>query len=165
MDPYQTAPLGAVWSGSKLFACLLTLLVCNASNYMQQTTLTDDTFYALFRSRRRPEGLIFNNKWCYSEACSRVQLNYGDSPASLRCGPWARHIYPSLVLVQPRKTRPYITERLLMGRKESNQTNKKQTTVKVFLRFALFILIRSSLVRAFAACTNNIGDIESVLGL
>ena len=45
------------------------------------------------------------------------------SPASLRCGPWARHIYPSLVLVQPRKTRPYITERLLMGRKESNQTN------------------------------------------
>ena len=33
-------------------------------------------------------------------------------------------IYPSLVLVQPRKTRPYITERLLMGRKESNQTNK-----------------------------------------
>ena len=32
--------------------------------------------------------------------------------------------YPSLVLVKPRKTRPYITERLLMGRKESNQTNK-----------------------------------------
>ena len=26
--------------------------------------------------------------------------------ASLRCGPRARHIYPSLVLVQPRKTRP-----------------------------------------------------------
>ena len=35
--------------------------------------------------------------------------------------PWARHINPSLVLVQPRKTRPYITERLLIGRKESNQ--------------------------------------------
>ena len=44
------------------------------------------------------------------------------SPASLRCGPWARHIYPSLLLVQPRKTRPYITERSLTGRKESNQT-------------------------------------------
>ena len=29
-----------------------------------------------------------------------------------------------LVLVQPRKTRPYVTERLLMGRKEPNQTNK-----------------------------------------
>ena len=34
--------------------------------------------------------------------------------------PWARHINPSLVLVQPRKTRPNITERLLMGCKESN---------------------------------------------
>ena len=33
-------------------------------------------------------------------------------------------MYPSLVLVQPRKTRPCLTERLLMGRKESNQTNK-----------------------------------------
>ena len=38
--------------------------------------------------------------------------------------PWARHINPSLVLVQPRKTRPEITERLLMGLKESNQRNK-----------------------------------------
>ena len=37
-----------------------------------------------------------------------------------------KNINPSLVLVQPRKSRPYITERLLMGRKESNkkQTNK-----------------------------------------
>ena len=36
------------------------------------------------------------------------------------------NIYPSLVLVQPRKTGPFITERLLMGRKESNQTNKQK---------------------------------------
>ena len=31
VDPDQTAPLGAVWSGSTLFACLLKL-VCDASN-------------------------------------------------------------------------------------------------------------------------------------
>ena len=37
-----------------------------------------------------------------------------------------KSINPSLVLVQPRKTRPFITERLLMGRKESNQTNKNK---------------------------------------
>ena len=37
----------------------------------------------------------------------------------------SKNINPSLVLVQPRKTRPYITERLLMGRKKSNQTNKQ----------------------------------------
>ena len=36
----------------------------------------------------------------------------------------SKNIIPSLVLVQPRKTRPFITERLLMGHKESNQTNQ-----------------------------------------
>ena len=34
----------------------------------------------------------------------------------------SENINPSLVLVQPRKIRPFITERLLMGHKESNQT-------------------------------------------
>ena len=34
----------------------------------------------------------------------------------------SKNINPSLVLVQPRKILPYITENLLMGRKESNQT-------------------------------------------
>ena len=43
----------------------------------------------------------------------------------MRFGPKARHIYPSLVLVQPRKTRPCLTERLLMGHTESNQTKKQ----------------------------------------
>ena len=37
----------------------------------------------------------------------------------------SKNISPSLVLVKPRKTRPFITERWLMGRKESSQT--KQT--------------------------------------
>ena len=44
----------------------------------------------------------------------------------------SKNINPSLVLVQPRKTRPFITERLLMGSKESNkQTNGQK--VKVLL--------------------------------
>ena len=33
----------------------------------------------------------------------------------------------AMALVQPRKTRPYITERLLMGHKESNQTKVFET--------------------------------------
>ena len=37
----------------------------------------------------------------------------------------SKNINPSLVLVQPRKTCPFITERLLMGRKESNQAKQK----------------------------------------
>ena len=36
----------------------------------------------------------------------------------------SKNINPSLVLVQPRKIRHFITERMLMGRKESKQTNK-----------------------------------------
>ena len=36
----------------------------------------------------------------------------------------SKNINPSLELVQPRKTRLFIAERLLMGRKETNQTNK-----------------------------------------
>ena len=54
---------------------------------------------------------------------------------SLRYGPGARHIYPSLVLVQPRKTRPNLTERLLMGRKESNQAKKKKKKKKKVILF------------------------------
>ena len=42
----------------------------------------------------------------------------------------SKNINPSLVLVQPRKTRPFITVRLLMGRKESNQTNKQTNKQK-----------------------------------
>ena len=37
----------------------------------------------------------------------------------------SKSINPSLVLVQPRKTHHIITERLLMGHRESNQTNKQ----------------------------------------
>ena len=41
----------------------------------------------------------------------------------------SKNINPSLVLVLPRKTCPFTPERLWMGRKESNQTKKKNMTV------------------------------------
>ena len=44
-----------------------------------------------------------------------------------------KNINPSLVLVQPRKTRPFITEELLMGCKESNQTNKHVCTLSIII--------------------------------
>ena len=77
----------------------------------------------------------------------------------------SKNINPSLVLVQPRKTRPFITERLFMGRKESNQTNKKPnkqggrrrsdrsgplfwtsmlSAVSLFLSFGSFIFLLTS---------------------
>ena len=46
----------------------------------------------------------------------------------------SKNINHSLVLVQPKKTRPNITERLLMGRKESNQICENR---KVFLKHPL----------------------------
>ena len=38
----------------------------------------------------------------------------------------SKNIDPSLVLVQPRRTRSFVTERLLMGLKESNQTKQNR---------------------------------------
>ena len=40
VDPYQTSPIGAVCSGSTLFASILNLSV-TLSNYLQQTTFSD----------------------------------------------------------------------------------------------------------------------------
>ena len=73
----------------------------------------------------RPKHMLWVLKRTVSMS-KKIITNFRASPASLRCGPLARHIYPSLVLVQPRKTRPCLTERLLMGHKESNQTNKQK---------------------------------------
>ena len=75
-----------------------------------------------------------------AECLTRERPRVWASQASLRCCPWARHIYPSLVLVQPRKTHPCLTERLLMGRKESNQTNKQNMLLMHSFFFVVFFL-------------------------
>ena len=54
-------------------------------------------------------------KWCFAGGD-------GDGRLKVVIGPSLHSSNPSLVLVQPRKTHPFITERLLIGRKESNQT-------------------------------------------
>ena len=47
VDPEQTAPIGAVCSGSTLFASILNLSVM-LGNYLQQTTSTEDIFRCIF---------------------------------------------------------------------------------------------------------------------
>ena len=47
LDPDQTAPMGAVYPGSMLFASVLNLSVM-LGNYLQQTTSTDDIFRCIF---------------------------------------------------------------------------------------------------------------------
>ena len=55
----------------------------------------------------------------------------------------SKNINSSFVLVQPRKTYPYITERLLMGRKESNQTkNRLMALLKKFSKKLILKKIR-----------------------
>ena len=47
LDPDQTAPIGAVCSGSTLFASILNSSVI-LGNYLQQMTSADDIFRCLF---------------------------------------------------------------------------------------------------------------------
>ena len=47
VDPYQTAPIGAVCSGSTLFASILNSSVM-LGNYLQQTTSADHISDAFF---------------------------------------------------------------------------------------------------------------------
>ena len=50
VDPDQTAPIGAVCSGSTLFASILNLSVM-LGNYLQQTTSVDNIFRYIFSWR------------------------------------------------------------------------------------------------------------------
>ena len=47
VDPDQTAPIGAVCSGSMLFASILNWSVM-LGNYLQQTTSAEDIFRCIF---------------------------------------------------------------------------------------------------------------------
>ena len=47
VDPDQTALIGAVCSGSALFASILNISV-KLGNYLQQTTSADDIFRRIF---------------------------------------------------------------------------------------------------------------------
>ena len=47
VDPEQTAPIGAVCSGSTLFASILNLAVM-LGNFLQQTTAADNIFRCIF---------------------------------------------------------------------------------------------------------------------
>ena len=51
VDPYQTAPIGAVCSGSTLFASILNSSVLG--NYLQQMTSADHIFRCIFSGALR----------------------------------------------------------------------------------------------------------------
>ena len=64
-------------------------------------------------------------QWLSARALDSRPRGRGFEPHRRHCVvSLSKNINPSLVLVQPRKTRPFITERLLNGCKESNQTDR-----------------------------------------
>ena len=61
VDPDQTAPIGAVCSGSTLFASILNSSVM-FGNYLQQTTSADDIFRCIFfLGALRVKSILTNN--------------------------------------------------------------------------------------------------------
>ena len=60
VDPDQTAPIGAVCSGSTMFASILNSSVMLGS-YLQQTTSADDIFGCFFSWRIKGQSLFFVN--------------------------------------------------------------------------------------------------------
>ena len=101
MDPDQTAPFGAVWSG---FILIAFKQAERGAQWLSGRVLDS-----------RPRGGEFNP---HRHHCV-VSLS--------------KNINPSLVLVQPRKTCPFITERLLMifnNQMKQNQSGSNMQLTK-----------------------------------
>ena len=89
VDPDQTAPIGAVCSGSTLFTSILNLSVM-LGNYLQQTISADDIFRCIFFLGALRVNLVFGvklSKFCHKYAtllwtsfhnglCSRKSVNH-----------------------------------------------------------------------------------------
>ena len=65
---------------------------------------------------------IMGAQWLSGRELDSRPLGYGFEPHQCHCVvSLSKNINPSLELVQPRKTCPFVTEILLMGRKEPNK--------------------------------------------
>ena len=70
-------------------------------------------------------------QWLSGRVLDSRQRGPGFEPHRRHCAvSLSKNINPSLVLVQRRKIRPFITGRLLMGRKESKQTKHNKENGK-----------------------------------
>ena len=61
VDPDQTAPIGAVCSGSMLFASILNSSVM-LGNYLQQTIFSDAFFLGALRVKNHLQSILTDNK-------------------------------------------------------------------------------------------------------
>ena len=91
------------------------------------SSLTDNVKINQAKSSRLSQSSVasFHLMWERSDSVVEcLTRDQGFGPHRRHCVvSLSKNINPSLELVQPRKTRPFISERLLMGYKESKQTN------------------------------------------
>ena len=124
----------------------LSVLINYYKQYFWVKRLTDS------RSKLWVQLLKTGAQWLSGRVLDSRPRGRGFEPLhSLHC-PRAKHINPSLVLVQPWKTCAFITERLLMGCKQSKQTkpllkkiSKTCSGYHVFLCILLLIFSNFSL--------------------
>ena len=111
---------------------ILMLLWCNIYNFIQNHNHCRD-LHQIFPAclRHLVQCLKQGAQWLSGRVLDSRPRGRGFEPHRRHCVvSLSKNIYPSLVPVQPRKTHPFITERLLMGRKESNkQTNKTMSEI------------------------------------
>ena len=89
------------------------------------SSLTDNVKINQAKSSRlsKSSAASFHLMWVSGRVFDSRPRGRGFEPHRRHCVvSLSKNINPSLVMVQPRKTRLLITERLLMGHKESNQT-------------------------------------------
>ena len=82
VDPDQTAPIGAVCSGSTLFATSILNLSVMLGNYLQQTTSADNIFrciYFLGALRVNREGHIIDS---LMDSCQQTHKKLTNEPFS-----------------------------------------------------------------------------------
>ena len=100
--------------------------ICTGQNIAKSTQQASRLYKQLTNIHHKSKLNISRAQWLSGRVLDSRPRGRGFEPHRHHCVvSLSQNINPSLVLVQPRKTRPFITERLLMGRKESNQTNKQ----------------------------------------
>ena len=97
VDPDQTAPKGAVFSGSMLFASIFNLSVM-LGNYFQQTTFSDAFFLGALRVKTSAKNSSENSA-CFVVCCKFLltlfnKVKYRDK----QCGPRSDCSYRSSLI-------------------------------------------------------------------
>ena len=88
------------------------------------------------------KGLVQEAQWLSGRVLDSILRGCGFGPHRRHC---IVSLSKTLVLVQTRKTCRFITERLLVGRKETNQTNKQESWSQGYKTFPCSTQLKTKL--------------------